>query len=103
MDPDHPGPQERLRVEDAPIDVGFGCEVDDRVDGARRGTACDRGHERPDDDGIRDVALDEAQPGGLLRIGLDGREVGPVAGIGQLVEDRDPRSIAPAEDVANEG
>ena len=53
MDADHAGPEERLGVEDAPVDVRLGGEVDDGVD---------VGDERPDDLGIGDVALDEPEP-----------------------------------------
>jgi hypothetical protein len=42
VDPDHARPQERLGVEDAPVDVRFGGEVDDGVG---------LGDERPDDVG----------------------------------------------------
>jgi hypothetical protein len=48
----HVGLDERARIENRPIDVGLGGEVDDRVA---------RGDERFDDAGIRDVALDEAE------------------------------------------
>ena len=102
MDPDHPRPEERLLVEDAPIDMGFGGEVDDRIDRARRSTSADRRREGADDDRVGDVALDETQPSGLLGICLDRGEIGPVAGVRQLVEDGDARPVAPAEDVADE-
>ena len=68
-----------------PVDVRLGGEVDDGVG---------VGDERPDDLRVGDVALDEAEPGGLLRVGLDGGEVRLVAGVGQLVEDRDPGAVA---------
>ena len=55
-----------------------------------------------DDVRVGDVAADEAEPGGLLRVGPDGRQVGLVAGVGELVEDRDPRPVAPGEHVADE-
>ena len=70
VDADHARPQERLGVEDAPVDVRLGGEVDDRVG---------VGDERPDDRRVGDVALDEPEPGRLLRVGLDGGEVRPVA------------------------
>ena len=39
------------------------------------------------------------EPGGHLGIVADRCEVGLVAGVGQLVEDGDPRPVAPAEQV----
>ncbi len=92
MDPDHPGRQERLRVQDRTVDVGFGGEVDDRID---------RRHERSHDRRVGDVAAHEREPGGHLGVVADGREVRFVAGIGQLVEDGDPRPVAPSQDVAH--
>ncbi len=94
MDTDHPGPQERLGVEDAPIDMGFGREVDDRV-----GVRDERAHGAR----LSDVALDEPEPHGLVRVGLDRREVRAVARVGQLVEDRDARAVGAGEDIANIG
>ena len=52
---------------------------------------------------IGDVTLDEREPAGHLGVVPDGRQVGLVAGVGQLVEDRDPRPVAPAQDVADVG
>ncbi len=43
-----------------------------------------------------------SKPGGLLRVGFDGGEVGAVAGVGQLVEDGDLRAVAAGEPVADE-
>ena len=80
-----PGAQERLGIQDGAVDVRLGREVDDRVG---------LGDERPDDVRVGDVALDEAEAGGLLRIGPDRGEVGLVAGVGQLVEDRDVGAVA---------
>ena len=57
----------------------------------------------PDDDGIRDIALDELEAASLLGVGLDGGEVGSVAGVGELVEDRDPGAVSPPEHVTDEG
>ena len=37
----------------------------------------------------------------MLGVVADRREVGLVAGVGQLVEDGDPGAVAPAEDVAD--
>ena len=51
---------------------------------------------------VGDVAADEPEPGRLLRVGPDGRQVRLVAGVGELVEDRDPRAVAPGEHVAHE-
>ena len=57
--------------------------------------------ERPDDRRIGDVAADEGEPGGHLGVVADRREVRLVAGVGQLVEDRDPRPVTAAQDVAD--
>ena len=92
MDADDPGREERLRIEDRAIDVRFGGEVDDPVD---------RRDERRDDGRIGDVAAHEAETGGHLRIVADRGEVGLVAGIGQLVEDRDPGPVAAGQDIAD--
>jgi hypothetical protein len=92
VDADHAGRQERLRVKDRSVDVRFGGEVDDGV-----GVV----DQRPDDDRVGDVALDEAEPPGQLGIVEDRREVGHVAGVGQLVEDGDHRVVAAAQDVAD--
>ncbi len=70
VDADHAGPEERLGIEDAPVDVRLRREVDDRVG---------VGDERPDHVGIGDVALDEPEPRCLRRVGLDLGQVGPVA------------------------
>ncbi len=43
----------------------------------------------------------EAEAGRLLGIVADRREVRLVAGVGQLVEDRDPCAVAPPEHVAD--
>jgi hypothetical protein len=93
VDADHPGPEERRGIEDAAIDVRLGGEVDDRV-----GVS----HERSDEVPIGNVALDEAEPHRQLRVGLDRGEVGPVAGVGQLVDDGDPGAIAPRQHVSHE-
>ena len=92
MDADDPGREERLRIEDRAVDVRFGGEVDDRVG---------LGDERPDDGRIGDVAANEAQALGHLRVVADRREVRLVAGVGQLVEDGDPRPVAARQDVAD--
>ena len=88
----HPGPQEGGRVEDGPVDVRLGGEVDDRV-GIR--------DERPHRRSVRDVAAHEGEARRLLRVGLHGREVRAVAGIGQLVEDGDARAVTSRQEVAN--
>ena len=80
VDADDPGRQERLGIEDRAVDVRLGGEVDDRVGAV---------DQRPDDGRVGDVAADEAEPGGLLRVVTDRAEVGLVAGVGQLVEDGD--------------
>ena len=51
---------------------------------------------------VGDVAAHEGEAGGRLGIDLDVGEVGPVACVGQLVEDGDPGPVAPAQDVADE-
>jgi len=73
--------------------VRFGREVDDGVGGR---------DERRDDVRVGDVAADERQPRGLLGIGSDRVEVRLVAGVGELVEDRDPHPVASGEDIADE-
>ena len=93
VDPDDAGRQERLGIEDGPVDVGLGGEVDDRIDGL---------DERAHDGASGDVAAHEGQPGGQLRVVADRRQVRLVAGVGQLVEDRDPRPVAAPQDVADE-
>ena len=90
VDADDAGAQERFRVEDRAVHVGLGGDVDHGV-GFR--------HQPVDRVTVRDVAADEGIAGGLLGIGLHGREVGPVAGVGQLVEDRDPRAVAAGQDL----
>ena len=92
VDADDPGRQERLRVEDRAVDVRFGGEVDDRVR---------RRDERPDDGRVGDVAAHEREPRGHLGVVADRREVRLVAGVGQLVEDRDPRPVAATQHVAD--
>ena len=52
--------------------------------------------------GVGDVALDEAQPGGLLGIRLCRREIRDVARVRQLVDDGDPGAVAPGKDVPHE-
>ena len=92
VDADDPGPQERLRVEDRPVDVRFRREVDHGIR---------VGDERTDGDGIGDVAADERQPGGLLGIVEDRSQVRLVAGVGERVEHRDPGPVAPSEHLAD--
>ena len=89
-----PGRQEGLRVEDGAVDVRLGGEVEHGIRRVDEGSD----HLR-----IGDVALDEREPAGHLGVVPDGRQVGLVAGVGQLVEDRDPRPVAPAQDVADVG
>ncbi len=87
-----PVAQERLRIEDRAVDVRLGGEVDDRVGAV---------DQRPDDGRVGDVAADEAEPRGLLRVVADRGEVGLVAGVGQLVEDGDLGAVAAGQDVAD--
>ena len=70
--PEHVGEDELRRTENRPVDVRLGGEVDDRVAVLRR-----------TGDGIRigDVAV--------MKLVLDAFEVGPAAGVGELVEDHD--------------
>ena len=63
-------------AEDRAVDVGLGREVHDGVGGA---------DEVVDEPRVEDVALDEGQPG----IVADRRQVGEVAGVGELVQDGD--------------
>jgi hypothetical protein len=93
VDAHHVRPQEVDRLQDRAVDVRLGGEVDDGVH---------IGHQRGHDLRVRDVAHDEPQPGGLLRVRFDRREVGPVACVGQLVEDDDLGAVAAGEDVADE-
>ena len=82
------GHQELCGPGDAAVDVGLGGEVDDRLVPGEGGV-----------DGwpVGDVSLDE----GVARVVSDGREVGRVAGVRQLVEDGDldvvPAGVAAAE------
>ena len=92
VDADHARHEERLGVEDRPVDVRFRGEVDHRIRLA---------DERPDDGRVGDVAVHEAEPARLLAVGLDGCEIGPVAGVGQLVEDDDPGAVTAGEDVTD--
>ena len=93
MDPDDAGAEEGLGVEDAPIDVRLGRHVDHRVGGGDQGG---------DNGCVGDVAADEREPPRLLGLSLHHREVGPVPSVGQLVEDRDARAVAAAEDPPDE-
>ena len=54
-----------------------------------------------DDRRIGDVAADEAQPIRQRRVRADRVEVRFVARVGELVEDRDRRPVAPGQDVAD--
>jgi hypothetical protein len=67
------GLEEDVGVEERPVDVGFGREVDDRVH-PREGA--------PDRGGVADVPADEAVARGAAGLA----QVGEVAGVGQLVE-----------------
>ena len=88
-----PGREERLRIEDGAVDVRLGGEVDDRV---RVGD--ERPDRRPDRRCRRGRSASRA---GHLGVVADGRQVGLVAGVGQLVEDGDPRPVAPRQDIAD--
>ena len=90
VDADHASRQERLGVEDRAVDVRLGGEVDDGV-GVR--------HERLDHRRVGDVAAHERESRRHLRVVADRREVRLVAGVGQLVEDGDPRAVTAAEHV----
>ena len=90
VDADHPGREERLRIEDRAIDVRFGREVEDRIRGR---------DEWRDDRRVGDVAADEGIPGRHLGVVADGGQVRLVAGIGQLVEDRDPGPVTAGKHV----
>ena len=92
MDADDTGREERLGIEDRTVDVRLGGEVDDRVG------AIDQW---PDDGRVGDVAADEAEPGGLLRVVADRGEIGLVAGVGQLVDDGDLGAVAARQDIAD--
>ena len=90
MDPDDAGREECLRVQDGPIDMRFGGEVDDRVGGID-----ERAHHRR----IGDVAANEAKARRQLLVVADRREIGLIACVGQLVEHGDVCPIAPAQHV----
>ena len=92
VDADHTGRQERLGVQDGPIDVRLGGEIDDRV------RLFDQ---RPDNRGVGDIAVHKGQPRGHLRVVANRGEIGLVARVGQLVQHRDPRAVAAAEQVAD--
>ena len=92
MDADDTGREERLRIEDRAIDVRFGGEVEDGVG---------VGDERRDDRRVGDVAADECVAGRHLGVVADGGEVRLVAGVGQLVEDRDPGPVPAGQHVAD--
>ena len=93
MHAEHAGSQERLRIQDRPVDVRFRREIDDGVG---------RLDERRHDVRIGDVALHEPEARGGSRIGLHVGEVGAVARVRELVEDRDARPVVPGQDVADE-
>src|SRR5207244_6052923 len=88
VDADDPGGEERLRLQDRAVHVRFGGEVDHGV-GIR--------HERIDDGWLGDVALYEAESARLLGIGFDRGKVRPIASVGELVEDCDPRAVLTSE------
>jgi hypothetical protein len=71
----HVGHHEIRRPVDRAIDVAFGGEVHDRLRPLL-------GEERVDQRAVGDVALHEA----VARIALEARQVGGIAGIGELVE-----------------
>ena len=89
---DDTGHQERLGVQDGPVDVRFRGEIDDGV-----GVA----DEVVDDLAVGDVTDDERQARRQFRVRPDRCEVGLVAGVRQLVEDGDLGAVAPIEDVAD--
>ena len=93
MHPDDTGPEEGLGIEDRSVDVGLGGHVDHGVRA---------GDERFHDVRVGDVALDEREPPGLAGVRFDRGEVGAIAGVGQLVEDRDARAVVASEDPAHE-
>ena len=70
------GLDERKRVEEGPVDVRLGREVDDRID-----AAC----QLVDEAVVADVALDEP----VAPLSLELGEVGRVARVRELVEHRD--------------
>ena len=84
---DHVGLDEVGRVQDRAVDVGLGREVDHGVGSSDQlvGQAY-----------VEDVAVHEAQP----VVVLDGGEVGPVAGVAQLVEHHHAGRVCPAPGVA---
>ena len=92
VDADHAGGEERLGIQDRAIHVRLCGEVDDPVHA---------GDERSYQVRVGDVASNEREPVRHLRVGSDDREIGLVARIRQLVEDRDPRAVATAEDVSH--
>ena len=68
---------------------------------AKLSTASTSAHEVVHDIPVGDVADHEPQACVHLRVGADRRQVGLVAGVGQLVEDGDLGAVAPAENVAD--
>ena len=92
VDADHTSRQECLRVEDGPIHMQFGREIDDRIG---------RLDERSDDRRVGDIAAHEGQSRGHLRVIPNRCKVGLVARVGQLVQHGDPRPVAPTQHVAD--
>ena len=90
VDADDVRDEEGLRLEDRAVHVRLGGEVEHRVGLADE--LADRG-------GVGDVPADEAQPGRLLGVVEHRPEVRLVAGVRELVEDRDPRPVAARQDV----
>ncbi len=72
------GSQERFRLENRTVDVGFCGKVDDRVD-----PVADRIGNR---DGVADVAADES----VTRIAVDLAQVCDISGVRDRVEVNDP-------------
>ena len=94
MHAEHAGAEERRRVLDAAVHVRLGREIHDRV-GVR-----DEGHDLV---GVGDVAHQEPATARLGGVGLARPEVGGIAGVGQLVEDRDEDLGIGPQQVAHEG
>ena len=71
------------------------------VSAAKLSTASASATSSPDRARVGDVPADEAQPGRLLGVVEHRPEVRLVAGVGELVEDRDPRPVVARQDVSD--
>ncbi|MNT86413.1 hypothetical protein D3C72_2267020 [compost metagenome] len=78
----HVGLNERARIGDGPVDMGFGGEID-------HGTGTMRSQQFPHGCLIGDIAVDET----MARVAGHGRQVIQITGVGQFVQ-RDDGFVA---------